>query len=337
MSACDGDWTSLTDAGGSGYSGGSGGSTCPANVLGREITGVWSDGHSVLAARIDGSVFRFSLPSSEWKRELDPESNTYSGPGSITFGGRETFWAFEGTTSDLWAGGSVGAIAHFDGRHWSRTRRPVPWSIQTIWVNSPSDVWAAGSWDTLLRYQSGLWTVLATSWPSTTSTSSGEYRSIWGSDAKNIYAVYRGLQHFDGAVWTSVPVPRSPFAAGYGIDHVWGTTATDVYVVERHGRILHFDGNSWRILDRPDGSAYACSVGTNGAKAASGPFALCEVGGINRVMEFRGGAIVGENQSLGDGSGTTAFYANPSGTIVLGTYCGTVSVRPAGSYWRTLP
>ena len=74
----------------------------------------------------------------------------------------------------------------------------------------------------------------------------------WAADAEHIWAVGgdpKGLEAgvvmmSDGVTWTEVTeLPPSP--AGASFFKVWGTSATDVRVINSVGQSLHFDGSTW--------------------------------------------------------------------------------------------
>jgi hypothetical protein len=51
--------------------------------------------------------------------------------------------------------------------------------------------------------------------------------------------------HYDGTEWAIVPGFESDGSATFGLYAVWGSSATDVYAVNRSGEIWHYNGSSW--------------------------------------------------------------------------------------------
>jgi hypothetical protein len=48
--------------------------------------------------------------------------------------------------------------------------------------------------------------------------------------------------HYDGATWTSMPLP-----SGSVLNEIWGSSATDVFAVGEDGVVLHYDGAAWTL------------------------------------------------------------------------------------------
>lgn len=75
---------------------------------------------------------------------------------------------------------------------------------------------------------------------------------IWGSSDHDVLVGTFGgvLYHWDGEVWTQHdPGLCRPIGC------VRGRAADDVYAVGHGSTIPHFDGERWRVLDDPDGTA----------------------------------------------------------------------------------
>ncbi len=126
---------------------------------------------------------------------------------------------------------------------------------------------------------------------------------IWGSSPDDLYAVginavscfdprfYRPEQrffaHYNGNQWTSITLPGQ-FV--YFMD-VYGTSSTDVYIVEYPHTIYHYDGNTWSI-DKigPSGSdlksiwaspsGLAIAVGYSDSNIRSGSLFLTKENGV---------------------------------------------------------
>jgi hypothetical protein len=68
-------------------------------------------------------------------------------------------------------------------------------------------------------------------------------QGIWGTDAKNIYAVGEEgtILHFDGKSWTSMKSNTTAFLSG-----IWGKNNKEIYAVGQNGTILRYDGTKWQ-------------------------------------------------------------------------------------------
>jgi hypothetical protein len=82
---------------------------------------------------------------------------------------------------------------------------------------------------------------------------------VWGSDARHIWAVGGNLADedrggvvwfYDGTTWVEDDEAAKLLPDGLPTMYkVWGRNENDVYVVGRHGVILHFDGIRWSRQD----------------------------------------------------------------------------------------
>lgn len=173
-----------------------------------------------------------------------------------------TYTAIWGSSkNDVWATGSGGTIAHFDGAAWKMTTTGVKNTFFAVWGSSASDVYATSS-SMLLLHSKGFadgdarWTRVP--------AEENEFNSvfitaIWGSSASDVRIggrafdlaepesewgagdMYTRSVAEDGGVgWT----PRVGTTSVYGI---WGSSASDVwlvgdnavYVKYQRGNILH--------------------------------------------------------------------------------------------------
>ena len=118
--------------------------------------------------------------------------------------------------------------------------------LNAIWVaqDPPGefDAYAVGTNGSVLHYDGAAWSTV----PSTPTIATA-LRAVWGSDARNVFAVGDGgvvLQLANGA-WTMTVASSADL---YG---VWGSSASDVFAVDRGiplvqpAAVHHFDGASW--------------------------------------------------------------------------------------------
>jgi hypothetical protein len=177
-------------------------------------------------------------------------------------------WGSSG--SDLFVAGrdSVvyrGLILHYDGERWVEQFRAGMYegTLAGIWGSSPTNVFAAGVYGLLLRYDGQQWSRFRFS-PTDIDQFNSDYDVIWGSSPTNVVVggSMDGLppsglvRRYEGSGW--------PVFGGYGfttygrIYDISGTSPDDVYVLgtdspydvepeerwQRHA-IRHYDGTSW--------------------------------------------------------------------------------------------
>jgi uncharacterized protein YjdB len=177
-------------------------------------------------------------------------ANVFGEAGSGT---TETFRGLWGASStDIFAVGLNGTIAHYDGISWSIEPTGVSVTLRGVWGAAPNDVVAVGGNGTILRYRGASWSAEA-------SGTTEALASVWGSSPNDIYAVGTGgtVVHYDGDGWT---VDTTGLAGGATLTAVWGTSVNDIFVATNQGPgvgspILHFDGTTWTEQANPTNEA----------------------------------------------------------------------------------
>jgi hypothetical protein len=192
----------------------------------------------------------------------------------------------------------TGEVAHFDGSAWTLMQMPTtaaPISnMFSVWGSSANDVWIGGA--TKPGVAKGLLLHRANGGALTEDTNlvlafgDTGVRSIWGSDASNVFILVDSFYGTDmsdskifrkiGSSWDQMTLPMH--SAPIMMSQIWGTSATDVYAVgtavdsnkNAIAAILwHFDGNTWTsIATLP--SEVKVIAGING----TGPTAITVVG-----------------------------------------------------------
>jgi hypothetical protein len=143
---------------------------------------------------------------------------------------------------DLRLLGASGAILRFSGGVWS-TVTPAPTIASSMWASAADDVWVAGP-NSAYHWDGGSWMqrVIPTN-PSQRAT-----RAIWGCAPNNLWVVGDVAMNWDGSqfVWYQMPIEASTRT-------VWGSGCNDVWAgalipFTGTGRIMRFDGSSWRDI-----------------------------------------------------------------------------------------
>jgi hypothetical protein len=142
--------------------------------------------------------------------------------------------------AEVWAVGSSGNMAHFDGNAWSccgwgygDSGFPISNPLYGVWGSKPTDVWAVGQ-SSLLHWDGNVWV-------DETPQNTFLY-SVWGNAANDVWAVGSGGQvaHWDGTAWQNVP--SGAFGALYAVS---GRGAGDVWAVGDTGTAIHWNGHAW--------------------------------------------------------------------------------------------
>lgn len=234
----------------------------------------WGDpSGTVFAVGEAGTILR--RQAGEWERMeayVDVTINAVHGssPDNVfAVGNRGTILRFNGsywypmdsgTTDDLYdvwvysrdyaavvGRGITAAVFHYTGNHW--WPEDLSGSFQSIWGSSPGDMYAAGTVGGegyIVHFREGMV-------PDAPLPDHGfsDVWEVWGAGPNDVYFAGRGvdsqghqlgtvLRHYDGNNWTYIDSVRA--TAG------WARSASDVYVLDEHSNLVHFDGETWSPL-----------------------------------------------------------------------------------------
>ena len=153
------------------------------------------------------------------------------------------------SSGDVFAAGSGGTVLHYDGANWGLVGNPPPASFGGIWASSPSDVFA-GAGD---PYSAGIWHYDGSVWTRQVRTQCG-WGALWGTSARDIWAVGSGVMHYDGTTWSGSCSIELRWSG------IWGSGSADVYSVGSdiawdrctRGGGCPYDG----VIDRYDGAQW---------------------------------------------------------------------------------
>jgi len=212
--------------------------------------------------------------------------------------GPEVLGGVSGT--EVFAGGSNGAMFRFDGSTWSRMSQDgTPADIYGVWAFDQNHVFAVGEGGALIFFDGQKWTAMDVEWGSAGNASDlHDIYSVWGTSPTDVFACGsdRTILHYNGTRWTAnrIPgdygsfasvfgvAPDDVFAVGYNVPEImhftgtrweqmasgtneylrdgWAASATDAYAVGANGTVVHFDGVSWTPLEKNFGDCVG-SVG----------------------------------------------------------------------------
>jgi len=79
-----------------------------------------------------------------------------------------------------------------------------------------------------------------------TDSSTGEISSVFAFNKDDVWFGFGNLVHWNGKSYESVQIPPALFPSR--ANRIWGTADNDLYVVGIGGRIVHFNGATWQLL-----------------------------------------------------------------------------------------
>jgi photosystem II stability/assembly factor-like uncharacterized protein len=142
-------------------------------------------------------------------------------PGNAQLTG---IWAASPT--DLYATGDTGTVLHSTGggATWTLVPTPTMEFLFAIWGSSPTDIWVGGNSGAIFHT-----TDHGMTWQDYTINSGGaDVNTLWGSGANEIFGAmdYGNFTRWDGMNWA--PIFQTQAMAG--LESVWGTSGTDVWM-----------------------------------------------------------------------------------------------------------
>ncbi len=217
-------------------------------------------------------------------------------------------------------------VLHFDGVSWSGSEGSTYNAFFSIWGASSDMVIAVGVYYEEECDPEMCWPIFydfakqynGTSWSPITIKQDGNalHNSIWGSSENDIFVVGGGIFHYNGLVWSEMPYTITE------LDAVWGTSGDDVFAAGSFGKIIHYGGSSWSLMNTGT-TKNLCGIW---GSASDNVFA---VGVSGTVLHYDGDTWVPMDSNTTDtlrgvwgSSGENVFAVGDGGTIIH--YDGTV-------------
>lgn len=197
------------------------------------------------------------------------------------------------------------------------------------WIGrAGDDVWAVGLGGTALRREGDAWIAHPTG---TTVTLWG----VWGAAPDDVWAVGGDgvgeaptLLRWDGASWSSVPLPVLPRGA-HGLFKVWGTDAAHVYVAGDDGVLLHRVGEAWEATVTDSLAPFIALWGRGGGDMGD-MVEVVAVGGRSNARIARWDGAAWEVATL-EPAGLNGVWVADDGTATLVGRLGGIFELPPGS------
>ena len=205
-------------------------------ALGGELVDVWGTPDDALMIAVGAQGRIFARADGTWSEMQSPTSQAL-----------ESVWGTSAT--DIWAVGRSGLAVHWDGEAWTRVETPVTALIAAVWGDSESRYLAAGSGGTLLAWNGSAWLSVASGTKNNLRALESRDGDVWTVGAQAT------ILRFNGLGWGGTKVQGIPNADG-GEDPiteelfaVWMAARDDGWAVGENGRILHWDGTMWAIVE----------------------------------------------------------------------------------------
>lgn len=149
--------------------------------------------------------------------------------------------------------GAGPVVLHWDGTAWSRLDTGTTGDLWWVWSDGGDTVWMSGENGRMLSYSrsGGAFT------EQVITNAAYKLFGVWGSSATDVWTVGGDINnnnpgvvlHYDGTAWTEsttvAPLdngtPRQAFK-------VWGSSASDVWVIGTGALVMHWDGTAWTTL-----------------------------------------------------------------------------------------
>ncbi len=159
--------------------------------------------------------------------------------------GEHDFLAMWGTGSGdtIFAVGEGGLFKTWDGTAWLDL---LPEQAFTPNSNAHRDIWGLDAANLFLVQDSATFIWNGIQWQT---TAGGGGVSGAGSSMTDFHTVdgsSGAVKSFDGSEWSSVTLTDE------SLRDIWGTSATDMWVVGTNGAVYHFDGGDWNNESIPD-------------------------------------------------------------------------------------
>lgn len=207
------------------------------------------------------------------------------------------------SSSDVWAVGGTGTVAHFNGAGWSVEATPTCDNLTAIWGTSATNLWAIGENGRILHRNVSGWQVVDSG---TCATLLG----VWGAAGGDVWiAGDKGTLLRGGATgFAAVVFPTTDF-----LPSVWALSDSDVWVIDARTAIYHWNGATWTSV------------------VTSNTWSLDTIWGTDAGHIFVGGYTWNAANTVWEFSETTA--ATPTPSILTGSKSGGLGGTSASDVW----
>lgn len=177
--------------------------------------------------------------------------SSVSNPGNFYLG----VWG--SSTSDIYAVGLSGSIAHSTGGAFSSQSSGTANALVSVWGPDASTVYACGDSGTLIKTTNS-----GSSWSSVGLPNGFDCKAVWGTSATDFWVVTDfQLQHTTngGSTWTGYQPTNDT------IHGLFGFSANDIYACGNSGYIVHWNGSTWSTLFHDGSTPFGQIWGRSGS------------------------------------------------------------------------
>lgn len=176
----------------------------------------------------ESSSLAGTAPNDVWALQVEAPIH-WGGSGWSPRGERGFAALFAIAANEVWAVGSGGAAARWDGTTWHRVSTGTQLDLRALWGSRSNDLWAGGK--TLLHWDGGTWSVA----PGIDPVERIDVRRIAGSGPSDLWAVGDEIRHWNGIRWATVPGPKDCSLVWSGGPHATFVSCSDGFF-RREGR-----------------------------------------------------------------------------------------------------
>lgn len=230
-----------------------------------------------------------------------------------------TLWSVWGAgEDDIFAVGSAGSVAHFDGSRWSRQAGGKTYDLRGIGGVSEDDVVMVGNGGLLLHAKGN------SGWQEEESPLAGSFKRVWGAAPNTYVAVgaFGALIRYDGFEWVS----DSGLTAA-NLNGVYGFSPNNIVVCGSDGVLFRYNGSGWTTQES------GTSEDLYGVWGSS-PDDIYLVGSGGKVFHHTMGAEWDEEETPTGYTLTGVWGSSSEIVYAVGEY-GTV-LRRTGGVWEKM-
>lgn len=144
--------------------------------------------------------------------------------------------------NQVFAAGFFGRLMRYEGTEWTADESPTEEFLWDVWGSSGTDVWAVGDWGTIVHWNGTDWQTMDSGLEVDECECVPSLYGVWASGPNDAWAVGDNGVIVHYDGTQWVPGDTMPVMALYS---VWGTGPDDVFAVGDEGGIFHYDGTSW--------------------------------------------------------------------------------------------